>query len=714
MAIVLMTSMVTDADIPRAGLGALAMLPLAAALVDSVRLYRGRPANISGPDGDGGREGQGSDSDLKEWLEERASALNAREQELNTKALALQQWMQFPDVIDFRQDAQAGPGERSRGAAHDQGPTVSVDPMAKHDRELVELIERKTRKLFDDIKQDAYRKDVGGQRVFDNDRIRADAFALVSDVAAIYRPGESSPLLQTNIESLSRAVGRAPLRLLVAVENLPGGLANYDFQSIYNLVIRAVKTFGLYKSAKPYLDVASGVLFAGRIASSINPLTLAAWWAAGKATTYGASKLGNHLIDQQAVGLIRQLVEIVAIEVASVYSPMVRYRDLHWIYGVELVHLASVLSVSTNARVEAMKQLASLNLRDEYGRVSLMRHLATGSTSRPANYRPSESLSLADREIVARRLEAFLLAFVLNDGDSHTNSKSIETWQASVSDRLEIRFHQGQIELSDDEQLENAAWSLDAFALEHCGEEPDAALESVHETATWGSLDSTAQSKLNVELTSKPPYLYHPPTLDPKSDICKQFMEDLLVLASRQAKPLPEPATSTGAPDGPILLTKWTGEEAIGITAYYLRRDADACLAKFHRLETARLFGGENATTISRATARGLDYLIQQVPEAETTKAVFSDATVQGTGDKANLARIGSKLSCFTVRETGPSGQLTLQQLSRCDVSQAKIEKLSGYVRSDCQITFPDGVQVRVPGSTLGSYDSYFAGLLEP
>ncbi len=279
VAIVLMVVAVSGAPIPNIGLGALGLLPLAAALVDAVRLKTkfasGGPIRDNGA-GQGGAGQTTPRSELGEWLEEKAEALAAQEQELNARSLSLQQWLQFPDAIDFKTTDFRNTDPRRRSPPSDTPEISADDPMARHDRELLELIEAKTRELFDSIKQDAYRKDSGDRKLFDNEKIRTDLVALVSDVVAIYRPGETAPLLKTNVDAVSRAVGRASLRLLVAVESLPGGLANYDFQSIYNVVMRAVKTFGMYKSAKPYIDVASSVLFAGRIVSRARP-----WFSSG-------------------------------------------------------------------------------------------------------------------------------------------------------------------------------------------------------------------------------------------------------------------------------------------------------------------------------------------------------------------------------------------------------------------------------------------------
>lgn len=706
LATVMILFAVTGVEIPGVGLGALGMLPLAAALVDAVRLRHKYLAGAESHD-DGG-DGAKSDSELQEWLVEQADSLKTREQEINSRALALQQWMQFPDAIDFSRD-EGSPEEQIR---HQQRP-VEDDPMTRHDRELFDLIEAKTRELFDSIKRDAYRKDGETGKVFDNKKIREDVVTLVSDVAAIYRPGETSPLLQTNVEALARAVGRASLRLLVAVENLPGGLASYDFQTLYTLVIRAVKTFGLYKSAKPYLDVASGVLFAGRVASASNPLTLVAWWAASKATTYGASKLGSHLLDQQTVGLIRQLVEIVAIEVASIYSPMVRYRDIHWIYGVELVHMASELTFSDSARVEAMKQLAALNLRDEYGRVSLMRHLAAASTSRPSNYNPPKSLSAADRMIVAERLEAFLLAHVIGDEASRNDKSSIEDWKASASERLEIQFHGGQTDATPAEQIERCILALAAFALHHFDNEVEQAIQQVEQTRCWELADQPTRAKLTAEILDSPPFLYHPPAIDPEGELGEQFLDDLVMLAAAARKPAPPEAGRALESSELVVLPPWSGEEAIRLSAYALRADAGDRLKRYCKSNNQRLLKGANQSDVSRPLGRAIEYLIGRDLERHSLRCVYPQATIKSTGQAVHLVQLGSTLVCFSLDTTLPDDSIAMVVQSQCELADAVVEKVSGYLRSDCRVRFADGTEVNLTGSTLSGYDAYFAPLLK-
>ena len=126
MAAVLLVSAASGVTLPAIGMGAVGVLPLAAALVDAVRMRRRFDAGRA----DAGDDRDGSplavEAGLRDWLDDKAESLAEREQEINTKALALQQWMQFPDAINF---SVASPG---RDNSPPTGPVpVSDDPMAR-------------------------------------------------------------------------------------------------------------------------------------------------------------------------------------------------------------------------------------------------------------------------------------------------------------------------------------------------------------------------------------------------------------------------------------------------------------------------------------------------------------------------------------------------------------------------------------------------------
>ncbi|MEL6105961.1 MAG: hypothetical protein AAFU85_07990 [Planctomycetota bacterium] len=697
--VVMLVAALAGWKIPAYGLATLGVLPLAAAIGDVVRFEKfggagqGTANELTAPQ-------ELDDQELRAWLEDKVATIASREQTLNAQALALQQWMQFPDAIAF---------DPADGPVRQREEEVRLDPMARHDEALFGLIETKTHELFDSIREDTYRKQEGDKKSFNTARIRGDLITLVEDVAAIYRPDETNPLLKTNVEALSRATGRAALRFLVAVEGLPGGIAAYDFQSIYTIVSRAVSTYGMYQSAKPYIDVASNVLFAGRIVSSTNPVTLAAWWAAGKAATYGASKLGKHVIDQQAVGLLRQLVEIVAIEVASLYSPMVRYRDVHWVYGVELVHLASELALPAKSRLEIMNQLSALSLRDEYARVSLMRQAAAGKSSRPAQYAPAQSLAPVQRMAVAEQLESFLLAHVLKEGT--VDRVTIDRWQTETAERLEIQLRAGATVVSETEQVERCIWALASFALEHLADEAEDLMERLKPTQCWGLAPTESVSQWTERLKSEPPYLYHPPQIDPESKVCELYLDDLVRLASdsvrRDRVPI-EP--KVGKSD----ISEWKGREALRITAYFLRSSVKEYEDRWRRARIGRLLRQEDqaATALSQ---RGVLEAIESLFDGERLDCLYLGATFESNGasiESACVAVRGPTCVCFSVAHDADDGiRLTVHAVA--DYTSVATEKIAGYVRSDCRLRFPDSSKATIAGSSLRGYEAYFDPLLK-
>jgi hypothetical protein len=728
VAIVLTTAAVLDDHIPTTLLGAAALLPLAAAIVDSIRLNLRNPSDRAASGNGSAAAASLPVEQVEEWLREQSAALLERERVLNARALRLQQWLMFPEATDFQVDSSPRGKQSHRSQdSHPPEPSLSGvsatvetspyvsghghkhDPMAHLDERLFALIETKTHQLFDDIKADRYRKSVNGDgKAFDTERIRADLVALVNEVAKIYRPDDPAPLLRTNLEALSRAVGRASLRLLVAIERLPGGLAGYDFQAIYDIVRHAVKSYGMYRSARPYLDVASSVLFAGRIVSASNPITFAAWWAAGKATTYGASKLGEHLLDRQAVGLIRQLVEIVAFEVASLYSSQVRYRDVDWIYGVELVELSRELKFPDSLRIEVLKQLATLQFADEYGRLSLMRHLTLRTTPRLTGYEPARTLTAEQRMKVAELLEAFVLRHVVKSAEITVGDAALERWQKAAADRLEIQFRAGKVDASTEEQHGRAIWALAAFALEHLGDEVEQVIDHLRGTKNWQTADSPTRTEWIRQLKDNPPYLYHPPLIDPNSDQCTIFLDDLVQVASK-------PRTAGSVSLDEILsnlphtfaLEPWAGEEAIRVTAYFLRTDAAKLETKFHTAIGERLLAHCERQQVSRE----LLTVLESVFRDQEIAAIFLDGECSESQHKVCVLRFDATLVCFEVHREDPRAPLEVVFHAASPRRSVTFKKIAGYVRSDCQMMFPNGIRVTLPGNPLRSYEATFAGL---
>lgn len=704
--------LLTGYDLSSAGALALGGLPLTAAVLDVVRLLPRSGAKLKQELAAGDSQGG---ADLQQFLQDRADDLTARETQLTEQSLLLQQWLQFPDAMDWNQRASTDP------SLIDHAQSVKADPLAKHDVELKQLIEGKTHELFEDIRNDVYRTEKGGVKVFDYGRIRADLYRLLADVVAIYKPGEQDFLLKTNLEASTRAMGHASLRLMVAAESLPGNVYQYNFQTIYDMVSRAVKAFGYYKTAKPYLDIASSVFYAGRFASGASPITLAAWWAASKATTYGASRLSEHVINEQAIGLIRQLVEIFAVEVAAIYSPQVRYRDAQWIYGVELVHFASQVPLPPEVRLAALGELGKLTLRAEYGRVSLMRQLASGATSRPDQYLPAESLSQQDRVIVAQQLEQFVTTHLLKASVQQVSSEQLHQWFAEVAERLQIAIKKWGHELSDQEQLVAACQTLLAFRLEFFGEDAAAAIKQLDGTKTLSQLSIEERRQWEADGLSEPPFFFAPPPLPPEAQICERWFDDLLAMVP----PLPPAATQIGDSQlsadvkleagSEFLLRRWLGQDAMLQAAYFLRKDAQQIQARYQEASQQELFQQCQNPADDSKTLPPVLFLQQQLGGVQVaahyqcSEIQTDDARVTGDGF---LTQLGDTLVAYQVSEASddPAHQvLYLVAIAKRDQVQAT--KQSGYLRSSCRLRFPSGESVTVVGGAFSSYETFFADL---
>jgi len=162
------------------------------------------------------------------------------------------------------------------------------------------------------------------------------------------------------------------------------------------------------------------------------------------------------------------------------------------------------------------------------------------------------------------------------------------------------------------------------------------------------------------------------------------------------------------------------------VTAYYLRADADELMQRFHDREAIRVLENSSQKSAPPLVVRGLEILSATTAADSRVAWVYGDAVVRAgdreaakpgdadRGDRAaHVARIGGDLVCFTVDDLSSADSIRLTVHGRCSPAQAKIEKIPGYLRSDCRVVFPGGTRVEIAGTTLRSYESYFAPLRE-
>ncbi|MEO1528163.1 MAG: hypothetical protein AAFX06_22260 [Planctomycetota bacterium] len=354
-----------------------------------------------------------------------------------------------------------------------------------------------------------------------------------------------------------------------------------------------------------------------------------------------------------------------------------------------------------------MSQISAIALRDEYARISLMKHAASGTSSRPDQYAPAESLAPAQCMAVAERLEAFLVAHVLKHGDA--DPKAVERWQTEIAERLEIQLRAGEIEVEAEEQLERCVWSLAAFVLEHLGDEPEDVLRRLETTKCWAMGDAPQQSGWKEQLVAEPPFLFHAPRIAPGTECCTAFLDDLVELASskRRLDDVSEP------PLGVCELVPWQGHEAIRVAAYFLRTDVKAYEERFRQAKMSRLLGpGDQAS--AALTQPGVLDAIEFLFGGKVLSCLYVDATFENdageTTTKACVGVSGPTCVCFSVTSDGQTTRLTVHEVG--EFEKVNREKIAGYVRSDCRLRFPRGGFATIAGSSLRGYDAYFAPLL--
>ena len=329
-------------------------------------------------------------ADLATQLDDQVTRIEARERALIEKFAAHQELYELP-----------APSVEPVGLAASQEARL-----AENDRLVLEILQEEAERAFEKIRANGYvtdgKADVG--------EIRDDILALITRVARVYSPGSDRPLLETSFEQVARAAGRVCLHMLVLVEQLPMDVKQYNFHSLYSYVQKAVVAYGHYKTATPWLTYLSRGIHAGRLVAGANPVSLGAWVLATEVGKRAGAKAIERYVNQQAIGLLHDFIRVIGVEVANVYGGDFRHRDPNWIYGAELTELMGRFPISRESLREGLRQISTLQLRNEYDRIYLYRCLAD---HRSAGFRCADPavLTRAEREYIATRLEAFLRGF---------------------------------------------------------------------------------------------------------------------------------------------------------------------------------------------------------------------------------------------------------------------------------------------------------------
>lgn len=624
---------------------------------------------------------------IEAQLEKRAKDVDSRELKLSNRLVAFQEWLEYPGA------EAAVDGEEAK-------TSLATVEMSALDQQVIDLLDAEAKRLYEKLQEGYYQPD--GK--LDQTLIRDDALDLATRVAKIYQPDSENPLLETSVSDLLRAGSRVCLHLLITLEKLPFDLEDASVATLHTYVQRAVKAYGVYTSAEPYLGYASKALYAGRLALGANPLTLGITWALAEIGKRGAKALGQKLVDQQAVALLGDLVRVVGFEVASIYSADFRHRDANWVYGSELTNLMSRFPISRENLAHALREVGGLTLRNEYDRVFLYRCLSTHRAAEPL-VDAHTLLPPEQRQDITQRLEKFFRDFIHG-----RQPKRVTEWTDGVETRLGYRLSvdadanaAGSADLAVQEN-EAAFESLAALVCSVKARPVRELRESFHRLKLVQRMGVSVAEKLLDDLEHRPPHFFDPPDIDPDSETLADYLGDLCTLAVRV------PPFDVH-PDDVVLET-----------AAYFGRDIAKERANLDReysaFFTERLAGEAAGVRVSGTAARAL--LAAPTDEAPVT-ALYPDVTVAWpdgvsvpTG-KAWLA--GSRTRMILVIESDRDW------IAVSPASNFAAERVDGMLIDDCRLTGgewnlpsqsdPVSLNVTIPGAKLKRYESCFAPLFE-
>ena len=455
---------------------------------------------------------QSTQQQFEEQVGQQSQRLDKREEDLANKLIAYHEWMEFPQPIDL------------------SAPAVSdaeLSEMADKDRQMIALLEEESKQLFDKIRGNEFSVDGKIQWRLMGD----DVYALADRVARIYRPDLDQALMETSIAQVMRAASRACLHFLVVLDRLPLNVKEYNINTMYGYVHTALKAYGVYKFASPFLPYLKSAYYLGRYAMGAHPGSMGAWWFAGAISKRGAEALATKVRDHLAVEWLHDVVRVIGFEVAGIYGGGFRHRDANWIYATELTELMSQFPSTHDSLSHALKEIGALQLRSEYDRVYLYRLLSECKSANPAQYRPLVCLTGVERQAVAQRLEKFVNVFM----DSATN-QDVERWKVGIEERLnlKLRLADEATTLSQSQQCESAVRSLASFLLAVKRMEPSQLNSALANATVMNQWNEDQQKQVLDALENDLPTFFEQPEIELSAELTNQYLCDLIELTASQ------------------------------------------------------------------------------------------------------------------------------------------------------------------------------------
>jgi hypothetical protein len=348
----------------------------------------------------------------REAIRSEADRLDARRTEMEKKLMAYGEWMEFPDYDELHE------------------VNWAVSGRSEQDSKVAELLDAEAERMMARFSTGVYWE--GGN--FETRLVLTELMDFMEEIAKVYQPESEKPFLETNLESMFKAVNRASLQVILLLEEMPIVEAQeWNLRKVSDGVRRASKVYEKYEWVRPYLNPVRYLWHGSKLLLISNPLTAVGWIAGSELLWKGGKSLGKKAVNAYLLSLVRQTLGIVAWETASIFDSTHRFRNPDFVYGVELAHLVSQFPMDRETLRGALKELGKIPFRSTFDRVFLYRCVAQQVSPKPERFSQADLMDEDVREAIFKQLTEFL-----NQHVEEASDKEIAKWKSGVLKRLEI------------------------------------------------------------------------------------------------------------------------------------------------------------------------------------------------------------------------------------------------------------------------------------
>ncbi|MCB1230120.1 MAG: hypothetical protein KDN19_07635 [Verrucomicrobiae bacterium] len=349
----------------------------------------------------------------REAIHNEAARLDRKRLDLEKRVLAYGEWMEFPDFEELRE------------------ADWTAIARSEQDERVARLLASESDAMLARFSDGTY---------FDSGKFQAkllllDIYTFVEAVSKIYQPGSERPLLETNLESLLKAINRASLQVILLLEELPLiEVKELNLRKVSEGVRKANKVYRKYEELQPFLEPVRYLWQGSKFLLTSNPLLAAGWIAGTELIWKGGKHIGKKALDAYLLSLVRQSLGIIAWETASIYDRSHRYRNPDWVFAVELAHLVSQFELTGETLRETFQEIGKIPLKSSYDRIFLYRCVAQHVSPKPERFAQADLMAETTREQIQTRLEAFYSSHL-----SGSRGKEVEKWRNGMKSRLGLK-----------------------------------------------------------------------------------------------------------------------------------------------------------------------------------------------------------------------------------------------------------------------------------